>query len=115
MAFRAYDLLQLVREHGEPLTLRKKSYGAYDPASGTLSSSLIVDHGFTGYFYTYQLNSIDQINRGIRKCVIPALDAGVIPDDEDEILGNGDTVTINRVVTMYSAGSVVCHICDVGE
>jgi hypothetical protein len=115
MSFRAQDLLNLVREHGETLTLRKKSYGAYDPVEGQVSSTSSQDYSITGYFYTYNITSVDDIRRGTRKCVIPALGLSVVPDDEDEILGSGDTVHITRILTMYSAGTALCYICDVSE
>jgi hypothetical protein len=71
MSFRSYDLLKLVDEHGETLTLRKYSYGAYNPQTSALASSSSTDYTFTGYFYNYSLGVIDpeNINRGIRKCV----------------------------------------------
>lgn len=115
MAFRAYDLVNLVNTHGEPLTLRKRVYGAYDPTTGTQSSTTTTDYSVQGYFYTYNITSVDEVRRGTRKCVIPALGLAVEPDDEDEILGNGDRVNIVNVLTMYSAGAVICYICDVSE
>jgi hypothetical protein len=117
MGFRAYDLLKLVEEHGESLTLRKKTYGDYDPATSTVSSTSTSDNVITAYFYNYELGIADlsNINRGMRKCAISALGLAVVPDTEDEILGNGDTVHITNVLTMYSAGQAICYICDVRE
>lgn len=117
MGFRAYDLLKLVEEHGESLTLRKKTYGAYDPSTSTVSSTSTSDTTITAYFYNYELgiSDLNNINRGMRKCAISALGLSVVPDTEDEIIGNGDKVHITNVLTMYSAGQAICYICDVRE
>lgn len=117
MSFRAYDLLNLVGEHGQTLTLRNKTYGSYDVTTSTVSSTTSDDYSFTGYFYNYSLGVIDpeNINRGVRKCVIPALGLTVAPDTEDEIIGNGNKVHINNVLTMFSGGTALCYICDVSE
>ena len=89
MSFRSYDLLTLVRDFGEPLTLRKLTTdGTYNPATGSVSGSATTDYDFTGYFYNYEVTSVDQIRKGTRKCVIPALAFVVEPDDEDLIVIN---------------------------
>lgn len=117
MAFRAYDLLKLVEEHGQTLTLRKKDYGSYNPQTSQTVSSTTTDYAVTGYMYTYNLGVTDpdNINRGSRKCVISSLGLSVSPDTEDEILGNGNTVHITNVLTMFSGGQAICYICDVRE
>lgn len=115
MSLLPYDLLKLTQDFGEALTLRKRAFGAYDPDLGGPSSSAYTDYSFTGYFYTYNVTSVDEIRRGTRKCIIPALGLGTTPDDEDEILGNGDTVHITRIVTMFNNGTPICHLCDVSE
>ena len=120
MAFsRGYNLLQMVNEFGEPLTLRKRtSGGTYDPITGTLTGVATTDYSFEGYFYNYDqgiIANLDEIRRGTRKCVIPALGLTVEPDDEDQILGSGDTVSIISVVTIFSNGAKICFLCDVRE
>lgn len=117
MSFRSYDVLKLVEEHGEDLTLRKKSYGAYDPQTSSTASTTTTDYSIVGYFYTYNLGVFDPENfdRGNRKCVIAALGLSTSPDTEDEIVGNGNTVHITNVLTMYSGGQALCYICDVSE
>ena len=104
MAFRAYDVLKLVEEHGEDLTLRKIVYGSYDPQTSLSSSSSVDTHSITGYFYTYNLGVIDPENfvRGGRKCVIAALGLTVIPDTDDEITGNGNKVHITNVLMLHT-------------
>ena len=127
MSFRSFDLYNLVRDFGEEVTLRKKTTaGTYDTVTGTLSGASTDDYTVTAYFYNYDngiIANIDEIRRGTRKCVISALGmplAGVglppiEPDDEDQILGNGDTVNIISVTTIFSNGSKLCYLCDVRE
>jgi len=116
MSFRSYDLLKLVQDYGEALTLRKlTTSGTYNPANGSVSGSATTDYSFTGYFYNYETSIKDQVLKGSRKCIIPALGFAVEPDEEDVILGNGDTVTITSVTTIFSNGSAVCYLCHVEE
>jgi hypothetical protein len=118
MSFRSYDLLKLVQDHGEELTLRKKTTaGTYNPATGSITNSATTDYVVDGYFFNFSvgLPSGDEIRRGSRRCVIPALGLAVEPDDEDFILGQGDAVSIISVSTIFSAGSAVCYICEVRE
>ena len=116
MSFRSYDLLNLVRDFGETLTLRKTTTaGTYNPATGSVSGVATTDYSFTGYFYNYEIMNVDQIRKGTRKCVIPALGLAVEPDDEDIIVGNADNVVIDSVTTIFSDGSAVCYLCHVRE
>jgi hypothetical protein len=117
MAFRAYDLLKLVEEHGETLTLRKQSYGAYDPTTSMISGTTTDDYSVTAYFYNYNLGVMDpeQNVKGNRKCLISSLGLAATPDVEDEIIGNANKVVITNVLTMFSAGQAICYICDVRE
>ena len=122
MSFRSYDLLKLVEEHGETMTLRQKGYGTYDPQTSQTSVT-DTDYSITAYFYNYNLGVIDpnNINRGTRKCLISALgltanNVNVVPDTEDEIHPTtGNAVHIKNVTTLYSAGQALCYICDVAE
>ena len=120
MAFsRGYNLLKMVDEFGETLTLRKKTTaGTYDPTTGAVTGSATTDYSFTGYFYNDDqgiIANVDEIRRGTRKCVVPALGLEVEPDDEDQIIGNGDTVNVISVVTIFSNGVKICFLCDVRE
>ena len=119
MSFRSSDLLNLVRDFGEDLTLRKvTSSGTYNPATGEIDGSSTTDYSFTGYMYNYDTGisgSMDTVVRGVRKCVIPALGLAVEPDFDDLILGNNDNVKIVSLVTVFSAGTPVCYLCDVRE
>lgn len=119
MSFRSFDLLNLVRDFGESLTLRKVTTdGSYNPATGEVDGSGTTDYNFTGYMYNYDTGisgNMDMVVRGVRKCVIPALGFPVEPDTDDLILGNGDNVKVISVVTVFSAGTPICYLCDVRE
>lgn len=116
MSFRSYDLLKLVQDFGEPLTLRKlTTAGTYSPSTGAVTGSATTDYTFTGYFYNYETILRDQILRGSRKCVIPALNFSVAPDEEDIIVGHGDNVTITSVTTLFTDGIAICYLCSVEE
>ena len=89
MSFRPYDLLNLVNRFGEPLTLNKvTTSGTYNPANGTVTGSATTNYSSS---------------------------LAVVPDDEDQITGNGDTVNVLSVVTIFSNGIAICYICDVRE
>ena len=116
MSFRSYDLLRLVQDFGETLTLRKlTTAGTYSPATGAVTGSATTDYTFTGYFYNYETIVKDQVLKGSRKCVISALGFPYVPDEEDLIVGQGDIVTIVSVTTIFSNGTAVCYLCTVEE
>lgn len=117
--FRSGDLYRLVNDHGQSLTLRKvTTEGAYDPATGSRSGEATTDYTILGYFYNYSLGltgNNDEIVRGQRKLLIAAQGLSITPDDEDLILGNGDTVKVTSVTTLFSGGVALCHMCSVQE
>tara|TARA_R110002167_G_scaffold180153_1_gene380366 strand:- start:465 stop:815 length:351 start_codon:yes stop_codon:yes gene_type:complete len=116
MSFRAFDLLRLVEDFGEPLTLRQITTGGnYNPSTGSVSGSATTDYLFTGYFYDYSNQNPNEIIRGTRKCVIPSLGLAVDPFPDDLIIGNGDTVRVTRAVSIFSNGRSMCYLCDVQE
>jgi len=117
--FRSGDLYRLVSEHGQSLTLRKVTTdGTYDPATGSRSGEATTDYSILGYFYNYALGiagNADEIVRGSRKLLISAQGLAITPDDEDLVIGNGDTVKVLSVTTIFSAGIPICHLCTVQE
>lgn len=119
MSFRSFDLLNLVRDFGETLTLRKvTTAGTYNPATGTVDSSATTDYSVQGYLYNYNVGVIggnDEVVRGSRKCIISALDLAAIPDFDDLIIGSGDAVKVISIVSLFSAGTAIGYICDVEE
>jgi len=119
MSFRSFDLLNLVRDFGETLTLRKvTTAGIYNPATGTVDSSVTTDYSVTAYLYNYNVGVAggnDEVVRGTRKCVISALGLTVVPDFDDLIVGSNDTVKVTSVMSLFSNGTAIGYICDVGE
>lgn len=118
MSFRSYDLFKLAEDFGQTLTLRKAStQGSYDHATGTLSGGATTDYTITGYFFNYDTGLLDvnDVRRSRRRCLIPALGLSVEPDDEDQIIGNGDAVSILQVTVMFSAGVKLGYVCEVSE
>ena len=113
----AYNLLRLVQRHGSTLTLHKVSEGTYNPATGSLTGGSEVEYEVTGYMYDaiLGLNDTDDIRRGTKRVVIPALGLTVVPDDGDTISGLGEKVHINRVTTHFSSGLAVLYTCEVSE
>ena len=112
---RAYNLLKLVERYGSELTLVKSTAGAYDPATGSATSTT-ENFIFTGYVYNSEEGILlDDVRRGSRRVVIPYLGLGTEPDDGDQITGIGDTVNITRVSKFYNAGTPVCYVCEVSE
>lgn len=113
----AQNLLRLVQRHGSTLTLHKVAEGTYDPATGSLSGGSDTEYEITGYMYDAILgqDTEDNISRGTKKVVIPALGLTVEPDDGDYISGLGDKVYISRVTTHYSSGLAILYTCEVSE
>lgn len=112
----AYNLLRLVQRHGSTLTLHKVAEGTYDPATGSLSGGSTTEYEITGYMYDALIGiDTDNVARGTKKLVIPALGLTVEPDDGDYVSGLGDKVHILRVTTHYSSGLAVLYTCEVSE
>ena len=118
MSFRSFDLLNLVRDFGSEVILRKTSTaGVYDPSSGSVTGSATTDHTVNSYFFNFSvgLPMGDEVRRGSSRCIIPALGLTVEPDDEDKIIGLGSTYEVVSVSSIYSNTSVVCYICEVRD
>ena len=118
MAFRPFDLLNLVRDFGSDVILRKTSTaGNYNPATGLVDGSATIDYTVSSYFFNFSvgLPSGDEVRRGSSRCIIPALDLAVVPDDEDKVIGLGNTYEIVSVQTFYSNGIATCYRCEVRD
>lgn len=118
MSFRAIDLFNLVNDFGETLTLRKTTTsGTYDTSTGRVTGSATTDYVAKGYFFNNDIGLMlnSKTSNGDRYCVFSSVDLPVEPDTDDQVVGNGDTVNIVRVSTIFSGGSSVCYICEVRE
>lgn len=120
MAFDPFTLRQLIKEHGMPLTLRKRAAGAYDTNSGTVTTTN-TDYAVRGYFYDYTPDMVDgqSILRGDRRVVLDYLltngSTTPEPDATDQIIGLGDTVDIVKVMEIKSGTATVCYMLQVRE
>jgi hypothetical protein len=120
MALDPYTLRMMIREHGIPVTLRKRAASAYDALSGTVTQTN-TDYAVRAYFYSYSPDMVDgnSILRGDRRVV---LDNKLIngcatpePDATDQILGLGDTVDIVKVMEIKSSSATMCYLLQVRE
>lgn len=115
------NVLFLLQRYGQEVTLRKISYSAYDPSTGTVTPSTDSDTTVKSYIADYNLTDVDGDNvvMGDRKAYIPTTDTSgnstPKPDTDDLILGVGDKVKIVRVQELYNADNLVCYICQVRE
>ena len=107
----------MLSDHGVTLTLRKKTTkGSYDASSGSITGSATTDYSVLGYLYNYSnglVNDNEDIRLGQRKCLVSGNSEE--PETGDLIIGSGDDVKITNVTTIYSAGVVICYICNVKE
>jgi hypothetical protein len=121
MALLSKNLLFLVNQFGQSAVLSKPTYGAYDPTTGTVSSTSTTTYNVKAYFAEFTLSELnnDNIADGDRKVLIPSEDTSgttlPAPSVEDTITGVGDGVKIVRVQEIYSAEELVCYICQVRE
>ena len=121
MTIRAIDLQRLVNLYGEPLRLVKNFFGQYNPQTGQNDpdpNPQEVD--FIGYMAMYDLSDIDNVNilRGDRKLILGSRDSQgdtIDPEIGDEVVGQGDVVSIVSVGKVMSSGVVICYICQVRE
>ena len=117
----ANRLLTVVNRYGTEVTLTKPTYGAYDPATGTIGAGTSTNYTVKCYFADYNLTEInnDSVVMGDRKALLPYLDTSgdplPEPDAEDTISGQGDPVKIVGVQKIYSGDSLTCYICQVRE
>lgn len=120
MAFDVSGLRALINEHGIVLTLRKRSAGAYNNDTGTVTQTN-TDYSVRGYFYDYTPDMVDgnSILRGDRRVVVDCKltngQATPEPDATDQIIGLGDTVDIVRVMEIKSGAGTMCYLLQVRE
>jgi hypothetical protein len=117
MSIRAVDLQRLINLYGEELTLVGKSFGVYDPTTGTTATTN-EETEFLGYNAMYDLGEIDgtTVIRGDRKIILGAFDLDgepISPNVDDEVTGQGDRVSVVSVSKIMSGSNIICHICQV--
>jgi hypothetical protein len=109
------SLRQLIYEHGTTVTLRKKSAGAYDVATGKVTQTN-TDYTVKAYFFNNDL-SVNEFNIPLtseRRIVVSdkLIDGNLTPeiDATDEIVFGGKTTTVIRSSIIASNGSAMCHL-----
>lgn len=120
MSFRSYDLLKLVQDFGEDVTLRKRVSGAYNNATGVVTTTN-TDYVVKAYFYDYVPNMIDgnSIVKDDRKVVLgnKLVNGSDTPEPDvgDQIAGLNGIVNIIKVTEIRSSGGTMCYILQVRE
>jgi hypothetical protein len=113
------NVLHLINQFGRTVTLTKPSYGAYDVATGTVSSTTNTDYSVKCFFADFNLSEVgqDNIYYGDRKAYLPTVDETgspiPLPDAEDIITGVGDGAKVVRVQEIWSGETRICYICQV--
>jgi hypothetical protein len=117
--FDSYTLKLMVKEHGQPVTLRKTNEGSFNPLTGKLVTTTYTDYSVKAYFFDFESEAIDgqSILRSDRRVVIPTIllngNATPSPNATDKIVGVDDTVDIISVERITSAGAVMCYLLHV--
>lgn len=115
------DITYLIEDMGTEVTLRKPTYGAYNPVTGTHGSASSTDYTVKCHFSDYFLSEVDNTNilLGDRRALIPTEDTSgnelPEPDTDDLIIGIGDTVKVVRVQQFYHFDTRICYILQVRE
>jgi len=109
-------ILDLVKRHGSTLTLVKKTAGTYNTTTGSITNTE-TEYSFSGYIFDAStgFDGLDTTSRGSKRVVIPALDLAVVPAEDDEVKGLGDTLRILSVATHYRVGKALVYIAEVRE
>lgn len=113
MYFNARDILGLIQDFGQTLTLTKTTTaGTYDTTTGTVSGSATKNYTFTGYFYTLSEATVDPLKtlKESKRVALPAHNLGFTPEEGDLIGGYGD---IRSIRTIDSNGSPVVYLCEI--
>ena len=107
----AATALELLAEFGAPVTLRRVTPGAYDPATSSASST-ITDLPTTGLVRDYKASLIDgtRILVGDKECVLSNEQA---PKLTDKLPVDGVDWSIVDIKEINPAGTVVCYFVQV--
>lgn len=112
----SHNLLRMVTQFGQDITLTKSSGGSYNPSTGSVSGETTTSTDLIGYFYSNVFGEpSSSIGSGKRKCLIAAQGLSDEPEEGDLISGVSDTVRVVSVSTVYNGFSKVCYICEVAE
>jgi len=112
----------LVTRRGRNATLVQDNLSAYDPTTGTYSSSSDPDeYTVKTYMADYKLDEVDSgtVILGDRKAIMATVDnTGIAfpkPSVGDTIKGIGDTVKVVDTQEIFNSNTTVAYICQVRE
>lgn len=116
------DVARLMRQHGQDITFRRIVQGLYNPSTGTTGTATNSDETARIAFVSYLAREIDGTNvqRGDRKAIMAMVNTSgtalsKTPQINDQLIGEGDTVSVVDVRTVKSGSTVVAYICQVRE
>lgn len=110
------DILALLADLGESLTLVSVTAGAYNTATSSVTETT-ANYTFTGAVTSYNSREIDGtlIQSGDRKVIVAASGLAVVPKISDKVTGIGDTVRVVNVRTLRESGETVAYVLQVRE
>lgn len=118
MSFDNTSIRYFIKEHGLLLTLRKRAKGAYNTTTGTVSYT---NTDYSAYGFSYKNTPISLQDNSVivatRKVILSNLQSNGSslpePKTEDQIIVDGSTFDIIKVMVVKSADKVVCYTLDV--
>lgn len=118
MAFDTYTIRYFINEHGVVTTLKKRTKGAYNSATGSVTFTT-TEHKVYGFSYKTSPEALQEnsVVTSVRKVILSGLKTNhkplPMPTVEDQIVINGVTYDILKVSDVRSANNVVCYTLDV--
>ena len=114
--FNLEDMVYLIHDHGELVTLRSTTNGSYDPSTSSFTQTNS-DTSVYGYFHKNSQGVSGQadVQRGNLVCAIAGRSLASAPTSDDLIISTRGTYHINTVETVYEAGEPVVYLCRVNE
>lgn len=118
MAFDNSSIRYFIKDHGSLITLKKRVKGSYNTTTGSVSYTS-TDYKVYGFSYknsptTLQDNSVVVATR---KVILSNLQKNGLtlpePKTDDQVVINGSTFDIIKVMVVKSADKVVCYTLDV--
>lgn len=102
----AAEAKALLKEFGQVVTLRTKTAGAYDPATGTAPETTTEQTGLYAALFKYQTKDIDgtKIKQGDSRVII---EAAATPSVDSLLVTATDTYTVITSEAVAPAGTAV--------
>lgn len=117
--FDAFTLNQLIREHGQTVTLKKRAMSVYDAATGTVTETATT-YQVKAYPYSIKAELSDFSIEGgsqafaISNKLLNGKDTPLMDTDDQVVLGS-QTYDIVKVSKIYSAGKVMVYMTQVKD